>query len=159
MDRISQSLGHVYKYVCVAIIALMVIIVFLNTTLRYCFNSGIVETEEVLRYLFIWGTFLGITAVYKEKSHIAVTLLTDKFSARFAEQFSFFMNIIVLYALYVLILGSIQYMEASVTTLGQLTGLPFNCIIFASLFAGIAISLMVLREMWDQLRAFGLRRS
>lgn len=155
MDRIIQAFSNVYKYTCVLIMALMVIIVFINTLLRYRFNSGIVEAEEVLRYLFIWGTFLGIVAVYKDKAHIAVTLLTDKFSPRFATRFAFFMNFIVLYALYVFVVGSIQYMEASTTTYGQLTNLPFNCIIFAALFAGLAIAGMVLVEMRQQLRAFG----
>ncbi len=131
--------------------ALMVIIVFVNTVLRYCFNSGIVENEEVLRYLFIWATFLGIMAVYKEKRHIAVTMVTDKLSPSVANVFSFCTNILVLYAFYVLVEGSFMYIEASETTIGQMTHLPFVYIIIASTICGIAVMGMVLIEMYQQL--------
>jgi TRAP-type C4-dicarboxylate transport system permease small subunit len=132
----------------------MVLIVFVNTTLRYGFNSGLVENEEVLRYLFVWASFLGIAAVYREHRHIAVTMFTDWLSPVMRNRFCFFANLLVLYALYVLIDGSLMYMEASRSTLGQMTNLPFVYIIVSAVFCGCACGVIVLIDMIGQLRAW-----
>lgn len=153
MRRFGTLFGSCYKYLCVVIISLMVLIVFVNTFLRYCFNSGIVENEEVLRYLFIWATFLGIVAVYYEHRHIAVTMLTDRLPRKAGHIFSIFTNILVLYAMYLLVDGSLMYIEESQTTLGQMTNLPFVYIIISSVFAGVACSAIVLADMYKEARA------
>jgi TRAP-type C4-dicarboxylate transport system permease small subunit len=153
MQGFEKLFGTCYKMVCVAIISFMVLIVFVNTVLRYCFNSGLVVNEEVLRYLFIWATFLGIIAVYYEHRHIAVTLLTDRLSPKAATLFTLGANCLVLYAMYVLAHGSLMYMEASETTRGQMTDLPFVYIVAASLIASLACTGMVLIDMGKQARA------
>ena len=152
MHPLSKSFGTMYKYVCTIILALMVLIVFVNTSLRYLFNTGIVENEEILRYLFIWSTFLGITAVYYEGRHISVTILVEKFPPRAAALFSFCMNFLALFALGVLVFGGFQYCFET-TTYGELTGIPFGYIISAAIFCGVASIGIVLRDMRGQLRA------
>ena len=153
MHPVSKSFGQVYKYVCTIILALMVLIVFVNTSLRYLFNTGIVENEEILRYLFIWSTFLGITAVYYEGKHISVTILVEKFPPRTAALFSFCMNFLALFALGMLVFGGIQY-SFETTTYGELTGIPFTYIIAAAIFCGVASIGIVLRDMRNQLRTY-----
>jgi len=153
MHAFEKLFGTCYKMIGVVIISLMVLIVFVNTILRYCFNSGLVENEEVLRYLFVWGSFLGIIAVYYEHRHIAVTLVTDRLSPKAANVFALAGNCLVLYAMYVLISGSLMYMEASATTRGQMTDLPFVYIVLALLTAGVACTGIVLVDMYRQARA------
>ena len=131
----------------------MVLIVFINSVLRYCFNSGVAESEEILRYLFVWATFLGIAAVYRERGHIAVTMLTDRLSPKIKPLFECAANILALCAFGVLTAGSLMYMEASRTTIGELTGLPFTCIIAATLLCGLACICIVLTEIFRQLRS------
>jgi TRAP-type C4-dicarboxylate transport system permease small subunit len=154
MRDVGIFLGKCYKYLCVLIISLMVLIVFVNTTLRYGFNSGLVENEEVLRYLFVWASFLGIVAVYREHRHIAVTMLTDWLSPVARTRFRFFTNLLVLYALYVLIDGSLMYMEASRTTLGQMTNPPCVYLLASAVICGCACGVIVLIDMIGQLRAW-----
>jgi len=156
MQRIIRFLGRLYKYTCVVLIALMVLIVFSNTVLRYMFNSGIVENEELLRYMFIWVTFLGITAVYAEGGHISVTMLADKMSEKARAVLALVMDFVVLYALFVFTEGSVMYLLDSETTVGQMTGIPFVYIIAAAVFAGAGCAAIVLRDMW---RCFTLSRN
>ena len=158
MHPFAKSFGKAYKYLCTVILALMVLIVFVNTSLRYLFNTGIVENEEILRYLFIWSTFLGITAVYYEGKHIAVTILVEKFSPRGAALFSFCTNFLALFALGVLVFGGFQYCFET-TTYGELTGIPFGYIISAAIFCGVASLGIVLRDMRNQLRTYSHART
>lgn len=154
MNRFEQVFGKFYKGVCVVILTLMVLIVFVNTVLRYCFNSGVVENEEVLRYLFIWATFLGIIAVYYEHKHIAVTLVTDRLSGKARVLFEFCANFLVLFAFGLLIDGSIMYMNESWTTLGEMTKLPFPYIIVSTILCGVACIAIVLVDMYRQLQQY-----
>jgi len=158
MSTFAKHSGALYKKTCVVILALMVIIVFVNTMLRYFFHSGIAQNEEILRYLFIWLSFLGIIAVYKEGGHICVTLLTERLSPRGAAAMALWVNAMSLIAFGVLIVGSAGYMEESASMVGELTGLPYRCIIAAILLAAVACFCLNLRNLamaWKALRAGG----
>lgn len=152
MNKLLEISGKAYKLLCVVILALMVLIVFTNTALRYLFHSGIVQGEEVLRYLFIWLTFLGIMAVYKEHGHICVTVLTDKLSPKAAAVMGFVVNLVSLLAFGILIYGSYAYMLESESTVGQLTGLPYRYIIAAILLAACVCFLLTVRDAAASMR-------
>lgn len=59
-------------------LGVMVLLVFGNVVLRYGFNSGITVTEEVSRWLFIWGTFLGAVVALREHGHLGVDMMVSK---------------------------------------------------------------------------------
>lgn len=147
METLVKRAGNVYKIVCVIILALMVLIVFTNTTLRYCFSSGIAPAEEILRYLFIWMSFLGIMAVYKENEHISVTIVTERLSPKAGALTAIFANLLAVFAFAVLLWGSGLYLAESASTVGQLTGLPYRLIIAAILLAAAMCCLFALRDL------------
>ncbi len=60
--------------VVVAMVA-MVGMVFGNVVLRYGFNSGILISEEMSRYCFIWLTYIGAMIAMREKGHLGVDTL------------------------------------------------------------------------------------
>ena len=53
-------------------LGLMVVMVFGNVVLRYGFNSGIVVSEELSRFLFVWLTFIGAIVAMRENTHLGV---------------------------------------------------------------------------------------
>ena len=56
-------------------LALMVVIIFTNVVLRYIFNSGLTWSEEMARYLFIWFSWIGVSAGLKDGEHLRVEIL------------------------------------------------------------------------------------
>lgn len=153
MHTILDLLGEVYKYICALFLGGMVLTVFINTVLRYGFNYGLAISEEALRYLFVWLSYLGIVAVYKTKSHISVTFITDRLSKKASLYFSFFSNFLVLFAFYVLIRGGIIYMSFNINALGQMIKIPFAWIIFSVVFAGVSMTILTIIEMVAQIKA------
>lgn len=147
MNTFLKYSGALYKNICVVILAAMVIIVFVNTTLRYVFHTGIAENEEILRYLFIWLSFLGITAVYKEGGHICVTLVTERLAPKTGAIMAAVVHALTLAAFGVLIIGTIAYMEESASMVGELTGVPYRFIIAALLMAAVACFCMNVRNL------------
>jgi TRAP-type transport system small permease protein len=53
----------------------MVVMVFGNVVMRYMFNSGILISEEMSRYAFIWLTYLGAMVAMREGGHLGVDTL------------------------------------------------------------------------------------
>jgi TRAP-type transport system small permease protein len=53
----------------------MVIMVFGNVVMRYAFNSGILISEEMSRYAFVWLTYLGAMVAMREGGHLGVDTL------------------------------------------------------------------------------------
>jgi len=53
-------------------LAVMVVLVLGNVILRYGFNSGIAESEDIARFLFIWMTFIGAVLGVRERAHLGM---------------------------------------------------------------------------------------
>lgn len=54
---------------------LMVLLVFINVMGRYFFHSGITESEELSKILFVWISFIGAILCFHEDSHITVDIV------------------------------------------------------------------------------------
>lgn len=154
MQSFFEKFGKIYRLVCVIILTLMVIIVFINAGMRYFLHSGFIATEEVLRYLFIYLTFLGVVEVAHVRGHIAVTLLSDALKGRARTALHIIGYILMIYALYVLIQGSFMYYADSETSVGQVTGLPFRVIIASLIFGAFGVLLFTVRDLILGIKAF-----
>lgn len=78
MDRWFGWYGRALEVFMAIGLALMVVLVFGNVTLRYVFNSGIAISEEMSRWLFIWVTFLGAIVAQRERAHLGTGFLLDR---------------------------------------------------------------------------------
>ena len=68
--RFLGKLIKLVENVLIVMFAIMAILVFGNVVLRYGFNSGIVFSEEVSRFLFMWLTLIGALIVLREHGHL-----------------------------------------------------------------------------------------
>ena len=59
------------------LLVLMVAMVFVNATMRYVLGKNIMQFEEYSRFCFVWASYLGIILAFKEKRHVAVTVVVD----------------------------------------------------------------------------------
>ncbi len=60
-------------------LVIMLITVFMNVVLRYCFNSGITWAEEVPRLLVTLFTFLACAIGCRDHMHISVGIVYNRF--------------------------------------------------------------------------------
>lgn len=153
MSGFIDKFARFYRLVCVLILTVMVLLVFVNAVMRYTMHSGFIATEEILRYLFIYMTFLGVVEVANARGHISVTVLTDYLPGRVRTFVYVAGYVLILYAMYVLLDGTVMYYEESESSVGQVTGIPFR-IIIASLFFGAAgVFVFTLRDLILGIRA------
>ena len=71
----ARGIDLFFKLLEVACLVAMVIMVFGNVVLRYALNSGILISEEMSRYCFIWLTYIGAMVAMREKGHLGVDTL------------------------------------------------------------------------------------
>jgi TRAP-type C4-dicarboxylate transport system permease small subunit len=57
-------------------LALMVIVIFSQVVMRYVFNNSLSWSEEFARYLFVWFSWLGVSAGVKDSEHLRVEFLS-----------------------------------------------------------------------------------
>ena len=73
MKKINDLFFKLAEVTLVIMLSAMVIMVFGNVVLRYGFNDGIISSEELSRFLFIWITFLGAIVTMRENATWAWT--------------------------------------------------------------------------------------
>ena len=80
----EKWLLHLNRWVLVALMAAMAVLVFANVVSRYVLNYSLIWVEELTRYLMVWVGFLGGGVVLRLGAHIAVDALQDLLPARVA---------------------------------------------------------------------------
>ncbi|HSV56754.1 MAG TPA: TRAP transporter small permease subunit, partial [Magnetospirillaceae bacterium] len=61
LDRVSRAVDTLASAFCAVLFGAMTVSVLLGVFFRYVVNLPLAWTEEVSRYLMIWGASIGIT--------------------------------------------------------------------------------------------------
>lgn len=70
----------VEEYISGAVLFGMVILVFIQVAGRYLFHTSFSFTEEIVRYLFVWITFLCAAAAVQHGGHVSMAGFVNRFS-------------------------------------------------------------------------------
>ena len=76
VDPLIIRIGTWASYLWLALLAIIVI----NVVLRYAFNEGRIEFEEIQWHLYSAGFLLGLSYAFQADSHIRVDVLHERFS-------------------------------------------------------------------------------
>ncbi len=140
----------------VAVIA-MVVLVFLNVVLRYGFNSGIVISEEVSRFLFIWLIFAGAVVAVKNHEHLGFDSIVLMLPARMRFACGILSNALMQFCSVLLAIGSWKQMLINMDNVSPVAQMPLSWLYFASLAAAASFELIFLRQMIGMFRSGRLR--
>ncbi|HLR68266.1 MAG TPA: TRAP transporter small permease [Virgibacillus sp.] len=77
IDKISYWIDQAIRSFITVFLSLMTIIMLVQIIGRFVFNSGIVWTDEISRYLMVWLVFLGAAVATRDWSHISVSVLEE----------------------------------------------------------------------------------
>ena len=73
-DRIVMSVGEVFNWTWIALLA----VIILNVILRYVFSQGMIEFEELQWHLYAIGWLVGLSSTFVVDGHVRVDALHDK---------------------------------------------------------------------------------
>ena len=120
-DRVSRIIDEIEETIIAIILAMMVIITFINVVLRYGFNSGLIWGLEMVTFLFAWLVLLGISYGVKKKLHLGVDALINIVSTPTKHTLALIVGFLCVFYAFLLLKGSWDYW-ANFANLPQTTG-------------------------------------
>lgn len=148
MNRVIDGFWRAVEILIAAFLAVMVVMVFGNVVLRYGFNSGIIVSEEVSRWLFLWVTFLGAVVALKEHGHLGSDFLISRLPILGKKICLVLGHLLMLYATWLVFSGALEQTRINLDVEASVTGASM-AIVYATgvVFAVLAVPLL-LRNLW-----------
>jgi TRAP-type C4-dicarboxylate transport system permease small subunit len=82
MRRLIRAAERVVDALAIATFTGMFLCVIVQVILRYGFDRPLVWSDELARYLFVWCAFFGWMLAARRRSHLAITVASDRLAAR-----------------------------------------------------------------------------
>ena len=87
MNKLNSFLSRllqINEIFTVVLLSIMVAIVGMNVVLRYVFRTGVIWSEEFVRYAYVWVIFLGSVTAVRDNGHINFDLIVSRLSRKTA---------------------------------------------------------------------------
>jgi len=139
------------RWLMVIIIASMALLVFLNVVLRYGFNSSLLITEEMGRYLFVWLTFLGSIAAFIRNRHVRVDTFFLRMPATMRRVVLIFSDLAMLVCCGLILTGGWQLTKANMANYLPVSDVPVAALYFASIPFSVVVGAILLVRLWRTL--------
>jgi TRAP-type transport system small permease protein len=111
------------EHLVVLCLLAMVFMVFGNVVMRYAFNSGILISEEMSRYCFIWLTYIGAMVAMREGGHLGVDTLVKRLPLAGKKACVFLSESLMLFCNGLFLLGTYKMHELQVTNVSPVAGM------------------------------------
>lgn len=79
---LSASLNKAVELVCALILGVLILDIWIGIFGRYVFELPVTWSEELARYLMIWGALLAVSCGVARREHVAVTALLHRVPIR-----------------------------------------------------------------------------
>jgi TRAP-type C4-dicarboxylate transport system permease small subunit len=129
--RIYQYYNKIIEVASVVVLVFVTIVVFVSVASRYVFKTPLEWSEEIARYSFIWVVFLGIAMAEKSGDHFRIAYFIEKFPIRIRIVVEIALNLLIFWALYMLLLEGINYYNQGKSGLSTVVLMPLNYIYVA----------------------------
>lgn len=136
------------EWILVGMFGTMAILVFGNVVLRYGFNSGIVFSEEVSRFMFMWLTLIGALIVMKDHGHLGMSSVVDHLGERGQRACRFLADTLTLACCLLLAHGTWKQMVIGMDDHAPVTGIPMGYIQSALLISSVGMALVLAYGLW-----------
>ena len=109
MTRVKQVLDVALQWMCIVLLAALVVIVAWQVFARQVLSDPSTWSEELAKYVFIWLGLFGAALVFGERGHIAVDALVRKLPERWQRWDAVFCQVVIgVFAALVLVYGGWQ---------------------------------------------------
>lgn len=148
MNRVIDGFCRVVEVLIAAFLAVMVVMVFGNVVLRYGFNSGIIVSEEVSRWLFLWMTFLGAVVALKEHGHLGTDFLISRLPVVGKKICLVLGHLLMLYATWLVFSGALAQVRINLDVEAPVTGASMAFVYGTGVAFAVLAAPLLLRDLW-----------
>ena len=144
------------RWLMVIIIASMAVLVFLNVVLRYGFNSSLMITEEIGRYLFVWLTFLGSISAFIRNRHVRVDTFFLRMPAPMRRIVLIVSDLAMLACCGLIVIGGWQLTKSNMANYLPISDIPVAVLYFACIPFSVIVGVLLLARLWRTLFHFDM---
>ncbi|MFC5067085.1 TRAP transporter small permease [Flaviflagellibacter deserti] len=148
MDSIAAKLARIVEWTMGILLAIMVVLIFTNAAGRYLFSAGFASAEELGRLAFVWLIFLGAILAVRERSHVGIDMLVQRFGPTGKRISLGAMNLLILYALWLFGKGSWQQTIIGMQSHTPVTGIPLAVYAVAGLVCAVAMTALFIIDLF-----------
>ena len=80
--KIDTVLSNIEKYTACIMLVVIVLVGSVQIFFRFVLRSSLIWSEELMRYMFVWLSFLTASIAVREHKHISVDFVTSFTPAR-----------------------------------------------------------------------------
>ena len=144
MSALLDRLFKAVETLLAGLLLAMVLMVFGNVVLRYAFNSGIVVSEELARFCFVWLTFIGAIVAVRDNTHLGMDNVVARLSRRGKLACLAASQLLILMCCVILFWGTWRQHEVNASTMAPVTGMSMIWIFGLGYLCSVCIGLHAL---------------
>ena len=150
--KISNFLYQVLRWITVVTVVAMLVLTLVEVVRRYLFDKTFLWSDEIIRYLLLYCTFLGGACAYYQKGLVAFTLIFDKLNKKTQAILMLVTNIICLVFFAFLLRYSILKVTSPsvVKSVSTASGLSLS-VLYASVPIGLFFLLVFTIDFFPEL--------
>lgn len=147
VSRIDTAIGRAEGWALGVLVAAMTVTTFLQVLFRYVFNSPLVWSEELARYLFVWISLVGAGAAVRTGGHYGLDLLFLKLPPGIRPKVAAGVSVIVAVFATTLLVVGVQ--ETTTASMQMASSLPVRMHwAYAAIPVGASLMLWHLAARW-----------
>lgn len=141
--NLSRGLNRILGLLSGLSLLAMMILVLMQIFYRYCLEIPLPQSQELAIFAMVYVTMLGCAMAVRNKTHVAVNFLVDRYPPRIAEALRIFAYAITIIFFCLLLWEGWLLTLRSMTQKATATGIP-NGYIVAAIPIGSALSIWFL---------------
>ena len=148
ISRMFDRLCGLFSVAMVACLALMVVMVFGNVVLRYGFNSGIMMSEELSRWLFVWMTFLGAVVAVRKHAHLGTDTVVSRLPVTGRKICFFVAHVLMIFLCVLMAKGAWQQTVINYSTSSSVMQASMAWFYTSGLVFAVLAAVLLVHELW-----------
>ena len=148
IKKLINGYCQVIGYLIAAALAVMVVLVFGNVLMRYAFDSGLILSEELSRWLFVWLTFLGAVVALRDNGHLGTDMLVGKLGPAGKKVCMGLSLLLMLFCLWLLFKGSYDQVLINWETTSAVMEVSMSYFYASGMMFAILSAPILLGDLW-----------
>jgi TRAP-type transport system small permease protein len=147
---LSAAINRVVELLCAALLAVLVVDIWIGVFGRYVFELPVTWAEELARYLMIWTALLAVSCGVARREHVAVTALLHRVPIRIRRWFDLAIDLLA-FAFFAFLgwfgIGMTQQGANQYATIFDMTmAIPFASVPVSSALVCLQLVLAAIRD-------------
>ena len=142
LKKVVKNFWRLLEGLMAVSLVVMIILVFINVVLRYGFESGILASAEISRFLFVWIIMIGAIFCMRDETHLDLRIIEHFLNKKARWVLRRLVYAIIVLSSGMLFLGSARQAVDNWANTSPLSGIPVGMLYLAGAVGGLFICII-----------------